>query len=38
MKTVSTVRLADAADAVVWPDLPEEVGLVMINDFFNDLL
>jgi putative transposase len=29
MKTVATVRLADAADAVVLPDLPEEVGLVM---------
>jgi putative transposase len=27
MKTVPTVRLADTADAVVLPDLPEEIRL-----------
>jgi putative transposase len=29
MKTVPTVRLADTADAVVLPDLPEEVAVAM---------
>jgi hypothetical protein len=31
MKTVPTVRLADAADAVGLPDLPEEVRLAMAD-------
>jgi putative transposase len=31
MKTVPTVRLADTADAVVLPDLPEEIALAMTN-------
>jgi putative transposase len=31
MKTVPTVRLADTADAVVLPDLPEEIRLAMID-------
>jgi len=31
MKTVPTVRLADTADAVVLPDLPEEVALTMAD-------
>jgi putative transposase len=31
MKTVPTVRLADTADAVVLPDLPEELRLVMTD-------
>ena len=29
MKTVPTVRLADTADAVAFPDLPEEIQLAM---------
>ena len=29
MKTVPTVRLADTADAVMLPDLPEEIALAM---------
>ncbi len=31
MKTVPTVRLADTADAVVLPDLPEEIRLAMAD-------
>src|SRR6202171_4678633 len=31
MKTVPTVRLADTADAVVLPDLPEEIALAMTD-------
>ena len=31
MKTVPTVRLADTADAVVLPDLPEEIRLAMTD-------
>ncbi len=31
MKTVPTVRLADTADAVALPDLPEEVRLAMTD-------
>ena len=31
MKTVPTVRLADTADAVVLPDLPEEIQLAMAD-------
>ena len=31
MKTVPTVRLADTADAVVLPDLPEEIQLAMTD-------
>src|SRR6185295_4041355 len=31
MKTVPTVRLADSADAVALPDLPEEVRLAMTD-------
>jgi putative transposase len=31
MKTVPTVRLADTADAVVLPDLPEEIALAMAD-------
>ncbi len=31
MKTVPAVRVADTADAVVLPDLPEEVGLAMAD-------
>ena len=29
MKTVPTIRLADSTDAVVLPDLPEEIALAM---------
>jgi hypothetical protein len=29
VKTVATVRLADTTDAVVLPDLPEEIALAM---------
>ena len=29
MKTVPTVRLADASDAAGWPELPEEIQLAM---------
>ena len=31
MQTVPTVRLADAADAVMLPELPEEVALAMCD-------
>ena len=31
MKTVPTVGLADTADAVVLPDLPEEIALAMTD-------
>ena len=31
MKTVPTVRLADTADAVALPDLPEEIRLAMTD-------
>jgi putative transposase len=31
MKTVPTVRLADTADAVMLPDLPEEIALAMCD-------
>ena len=31
MKTVPTIRLADSTDAVVLPDLPEEVRLAMTD-------
>jgi len=31
MKTVPTVRLADATDAAALPDLPEEVALAMTD-------
>ena len=31
MKKVPTVRLADTADAVVLPDLPEEIALVLTD-------
>jgi putative transposase len=31
MKTVPTVRLADTADAVAFPDLPEEIQLAMTD-------
>ncbi len=31
MKTVPTVRLADTADAVMLPDLPEEIALTMCD-------
>ena len=31
MKTVPVVRLADTADAVVLPDLPEEIALAMAD-------
>ena len=31
MKTVPTVRLADTTDAVVLPDLPEEIQLAMAD-------
>ena len=31
MKTVPTVRVADTADAVVLPDLPEEIALAMAD-------
>ena len=31
MKTVTTVRLADTADVVAFPDLPEEIALAMTD-------
>ena len=31
MKTVPTVRLADTADVVAFPDLPEEIALAMTD-------
>ena len=31
MKTVPTVRLADASDALGWPELPEEMQLAMTD-------
>lgn len=31
MKTVPTVRLADTADAVMLPELPEEIALAMCD-------
>src|SRR3974390_669161 len=31
MKTVPTIRVADTTDAVVLPDLPEEIALVMTD-------
>jgi transposase-like protein len=31
MKTVPTIRVADSTDAVVWPDLPEEITLAMAD-------
>ncbi|SHY37353.1 transposase [Mycobacteroides abscessus subsp. abscessus] len=31
MKTVPTIRVADTADAVVLPDLPEEIALAMTD-------
>src|SRR6476661_6738166 len=31
MKTVPTIRLADSTDAVVLPDLPEEIALAMTD-------
>src|SRR6478609_6653491 len=31
MKTVPTIRLADSTDAVVLPDLPEEIALAMAD-------
>jgi putative transposase len=31
MKTVPTIRVADTADAVVLPDLPEEIALALTD-------
>ena len=31
MKTVPTIRVADTADAVVLPDLPEEIAVALTD-------